>query len=222
MEQTSIYVTFPFLKVCLYVYDCTNLKNPFPLPVPESKTITSMLIFIIFYIIIFYIIIFYILLYNLLPTYLLNSPAKIKASFSLIVLSKLIKNSHKFSWYLLNHTAVYWSEDRFNHDFQNCFNSLCTCTLEAELTSHFFLHCLHYNDIYVTLLNELISVDENILKLSGNKLHNLLLYGDSQFDSNKNTRLLNTAIKYIVDSGTIVDIGKSLSHPFFLPQNTTE
>ena len=185
--------------------------------VPESKTITSMLISIIFYIIIFYI-----LLYNLLQTYLLNSPAKIKTSFSLIVLSKLIKNSHKFFGYLLNHTTVYWSEDRFNHDFQNCFNSLCTCTLEAQLTSHFFLHCLHYNDIYVTLLNELISVDENILKLSSNKLYNLLLYGDSQFDSNKNTRLLNTAIKYIVDSGTIVDIGKSLSHPFFLPQNTTE
>ena len=57
------------------------------------------------------------------------------------------------------------------------------------------------NDICETLLNELKSVDENILKLSGNKLINLLLYGDSKFDSNKNTRLLNAAIKYIIDSG---------------------
>ena len=74
------------------------------------------------------------------------------------------------------------------------------CSLEVESTSHFFLHCLHY-DIHETILNEFKSVDENILKLSGNKLINLLLYGDSKFDSNKNTRLLNAAIKYIIDSG---------------------
>ena len=57
------------------------------------------------------------------------------------------------------------------------------------------------NDIRETLLNELKSVDENILKLSGNKLIDLLLYGDSKFDSNQNTRLFNAAIKYIIDSG---------------------
>ena len=50
-------------------------------------------------------------------------------------------------------------------------------------------------------LNDLKSVYENILKLSGNKLINLLLYGDSKFDSNKNTRLLNATITYIIDSG---------------------
>ena len=89
------------------------------------------------------------------------------------------------------------NEHRFNHNFQNCINPLCTCSLEVESASHFFLHCLHYNDIRETLLNELKSADENILKLSGNKLINLLLYGNSKFDSNKNNILLNAAI----DSG---------------------
>ena len=95
------------------------------------------------------------------------------------------------------------NEHRFNHNFQNCFNPLCTCRLEVESTSHFFLHCLHYKDIHATLLKERNSVDENILKLSDNTLINLLLYGDRQFDSNKNTRLLNVhaAIKYTTDSG---------------------
>ena len=93
------------------------------------------------------------------------------------------------------------NEHRFNQNFQNCINPLCTCSLEVESTSHFFLHCLHYNDIRETLLNELKSVDENILKLSENKLINLLLYGDSKFDSNKNTRLLNATIKYVIDLG---------------------
>ena len=93
------------------------------------------------------------------------------------------------------------NEHRFSHNFQNCINPLCTCSLEVESISHFFLHCLHYNDTREALLNVLKSIDENILKLSGNKLINLLLYGDSKFDSNKNSRLLNAAIKYIIDSG---------------------
>ena len=93
------------------------------------------------------------------------------------------------------------NEHRFNHNFQNCINPLCTCCLEVEATSHFFLHCLHYNNNGETLLNELKLVDENILKVSDNKLINLILYGDSKFHLNKTTRLLNAAIKYIIDSG---------------------
>ena len=71
----------------------------------------------------------------------------------------------------------------------------------VESVSHFFPHCLHYNDNGETFLIELKLVDENILKLSGNKLINLLLYGDSKFDLNEVTRLLNAAIKYVIDSG---------------------
>ena len=49
----------------------------------------------------------------------------------------------------------YLNERRFNHNFQNCINPLCTCSLEVESISHFFMHCLHDNDIRATLLNEL-------------------------------------------------------------------
>ena len=42
--------------------------------------------------------------------------------------------------------------------------------------------------------------DENILKITGNNLTNFLLYDDVQFVSNKHTRLLNTTIRYIIDS----------------------
>ena len=30
------------------------------------------------------------------------------------------------------------NEHRFNHNFQNCINPLCTCSLEVESASHFF------------------------------------------------------------------------------------
>ena len=47
------------------------------------------------------------------------------------------------------------NKHKFNHNFKNCFNALCTCSLEIESTSDFFLHCNHYNNIHSTLLNEL-------------------------------------------------------------------
>ena len=50
------------------------------------------------------------------------------------------------------------NEQRFNHNFQNCINPLCTSSFEVESNSNFFLHCLHY-PICATILNELKSVD---------------------------------------------------------------
>ena len=52
--------------------------------------------------------------------------------------------------------------------------------LRSRVNFSFFMHYFHYNDIRGTFLNELKSVDEIILKLSDNKLINLLLYGDPQ------------------------------------------
>ena len=57
----------------------------------------------------------------------------------------------------LNHL----SEDRFNHNSENCVNPLCTCSLEAETTSHFFLHC-HFYYHRLTLFNELCEIDMNL------------------------------------------------------------
>ena len=81
-------------------------------------------------------------------------------------------------WRLLTRLRLglsHLNEHRFNDSFQSCINPLSTCRLEVESISHFFLNCLHYNDICESLLNEFKSIDENISKLSGNKLINLLL-----------------------------------------------
>ena len=33
------------------------------------------------------------------------------------------------------------NEHRFRHNFQDCLNPLCSCSLEVESNIHFFLHC---------------------------------------------------------------------------------
>ena len=56
---------------------------------------------------------------------------------------------------------------KLNHNFENSGNPPCTCSLEIDLANiTFFLHCIHFNNIQRALLNELKSLDGNILKLS--------------------------------------------------------
>ena len=45
------------------------------------------------------------------------------------------------------------NEHNFRHNFQDCLNPLCSCSLEVETTNHYFLHCHYYNDICKTLLD---------------------------------------------------------------------
>ena len=92
------------------------------------------------------------------------------------------------------------NEHRFNHNFQNCINPLRTCSIEVESTVQFFLHCHHYHNIRVKLLNSLEVIDTNLLKLSEEQLTNFLLYGFSQLDRNQNRNILNSSRKYIVES----------------------
>ena len=92
------------------------------------------------------------------------------------------------------------NEHRFNHNFQNCINPLRTCSIDVESTVQFFLHCHHYHNIRVKLLNSLEVIDTNLLKLSEEQLTKVLLYGFSQLDQNQNRNILNSSIKYIVES----------------------
>ena len=65
------------------------------------------------------------------------------------------------------------NEHRFNHNFESCINPLCTCSLEVESTSHFFLHC-HYYDSIRHIFIELCEVDVNLPNASDEKLVNFL------------------------------------------------
>ena len=73
----------------------------------------------------------------------------------------------------------------------------CACSLEPEWTSHFFLHCHHYNTIQSILFKGLNSVDKNLFKLYDSELTWILLYGSTQYSPMNNHILLNSSIKYI-------------------------
>ena len=97
------------------------------------------------------------------------------------------------------------NEHRFNHNFNNCINPLCTYSLDNESTVHFFLHCNYYNSARKSLLNDLNSVDRTLLDLSDLSLVNVLLYGGLQSDDSQNAFILNSSINCILISERFCD-----------------
>ena len=93
-------------------------------------------------------------------------------------------------WLGLSHL----NEHRFNHNFNDCVNALCTCRMDTESTFHHFLHCNYYNSAKISLLNKLNSVDRTLLNLSDLSLVHVLLHGGPQFDDSQNAFILNSSI----------------------------
>ena len=92
------------------------------------------------------------------------------------------------------------NEHRFNHNFEDCINPLCSCSLEVESTTHFFLHCHNFVNIRNTLLNKLNSISCDISNCSDRSLTKLILYGNPKFSFQQNSDIINASIEYIFNS----------------------
>ena len=91
------------------------------------------------------------------------------------------------------------NEHRFRHNFENCVNPSCSCSLEDEDTLHYLLHCHHFNQ-RLDLMNSVKSVLNNFESLSNKIKKEILLYGDSRLDSNKNRFISEATLNYIKTS----------------------
>ena len=90
------------------------------------------------------------------------------------------------------------NEHKSKHNFQDCINPLCTCSLEPETNSHFFLCCHSYFILCAELMNDLKIIDEYILRLSESSLVQLLLFGDPKYSHIDNCQILNASINFIL------------------------
>ena len=76
----------------------------------------------------------------------------------------------------LGHSQL--NSHRFYHNFSNCINPLCLCSLKFEWSSYFFLRCHYFTNIRSTLLDKIAKIDSNILSLPANETVEVLLYGN--------------------------------------------
>ena len=86
------------------------------------------------------------------------------------------------------------NEHKFRHNFQDCLNPLCLCSLEIENTSHYLLHCQYYSEHRINLKNSVKSISDGSESLSDNVQRDILLYGDSRSDTNKNKLIIKATI----------------------------
>ena len=89
------------------------------------------------------------------------------------------------------------NEHRFRHNFQDCMNPLCSCSLDIEDTLHYLLHCHHFAQHRTDLMNSVIFVYENFDSLSDNNKKDVLLFGDPNSDENTNKFILEATLLYI-------------------------
>ena len=94
----------------------------------------------------------------------------------------------------------YLNEHRFRHNFENCINPLCSCSLVTQDTLHHLLHCDHFSQYGLDLINNVKSELDNFESLPDNDKKDILLYSDSHLDNNKNKYILETTLNYIKNS----------------------
>ena len=93
------------------------------------------------------------------------------------------------------------NEHKFRHNFQDCLNPLCSCSLEVETTNHYFLHCHYYNDIRKTLLVTVKEITNICLSdFIDETLVNLLLYGNSNYSLEENKEVIKASINFVLSS----------------------
>ena len=92
----------------------------------------------------------------------------------------------------------YLREHKCKHSFRGCLSSICSCGLDIESTSHFLLHCPIFSDERYTLLSTWNKIDCKLLELTNSSLLQTLLHGNTLFDKEKNTSILNVTTEYIL------------------------
>ena len=72
-------------------------------------------------------------------------------------------------------------EHKIKHSFQDTLNPLCSCGLDIETTSHYFLHCPLFHAERTTLLNNINEIDNTIFNKRESVVTCILLRGKESF-----------------------------------------
>ena len=84
-------------------------------------------------------------------------------------------------------------EHKFKHSFQDTLNSFCSCGVDVEKSTHFFLYCLFLSNQRCTLLNTVNDIDSPLTNTDDMILTHIILFGKASLDISANTLLLKGA-----------------------------
>ena len=74
---------------------------------------------------------------------------------------------------------------------------MCSCNSEEECSTHYLLRCPNFFQLRNHLMNKINIINPSLHLLNDDDLSKILLFGDSDFDSETNTKILNLTIDFI-------------------------
>ena len=92
------------------------------------------------------------------------------------------------------------NDHKSNHNFKDCINPLCSCSLSVANNVHFFLHCHHFSLQRQTLMNNIKLIDKDIINETDSDLVNILLFGSSKYQYHINSKILSFSIDFILNT----------------------
>ena len=92
-------------------------------------------------------------------------------------------------------------EHKFRHNFVDAINPLCSCGNFVESTTHFFLHCTHFSNQRLTLINKIKDIDKHIFDKNDSLITQTLLFGDEKLSITDNKSILEATIQFLISSG---------------------
>ena len=72
-------------------------------------------------------------------------------------------------------------------------NALCSCDMDNESSSQFFLHCPLFDDKRITFLSTQNKIDCKLIETNESSLVETQLFGNSLFDLKKTNKLIFNA-----------------------------
>ena len=88
----------------------------------------------------------------------------------------------------------YFKEHKFRHNFVDAINPLCRCGNFVESTTHFFLHCTHFSNQRLTLINKIKDIDKCIFDKNDSLITQALLFGDEKLSITDNKYISEATI----------------------------
>ena len=91
-------------------------------------------------------------------------------------------------------------EHEFKHSFQDTLNPFCSCGLDVETNTYFFLYCPLFTNQRRTLLSTVNEIDSSFTNANDSILTHILLFGKASLDASENTLLLNATMNDIIST----------------------
>ena len=89
------------------------------------------------------------------------------------------------------------NEHKFQHNFKETINPMCSCGFELETTDQYLLRCKLYADLRLDLLNNIYTINQSLKYSSEEQLLSVLLFGFEDFTLDTNANIPRRTMEFL-------------------------